>query len=973
MAKIEKLKKGAATIYPATIPQAVIDPTSGKSARAELDEKANHGYESNPKTLKEVDDEVIQLAGESNAIYSGYPVTKPGYTRLDGTFSPNVNWKTTLKINLDIFVDDFIEVIDVNSYDESGIIIPSVLGFDINGSVVYTSMNKGSFVISKDSLNLVSFLILNSSSLQNPTIKNYGNLSKNINNHEKRINEHITYTENQFYGGDLYSFDGYFNSQTSAYFKNTAFKSTLPIRIEDILRVTPTGIQLLGNVSGYEDFIASVTFVDENKITVGTYGPGGYNIFIPASSIPENAYYVIFNGHHTYKIKVEGYGNSVEKIMDLNSSITSISSTTDNLMADLFNGTLEYIVGFYRQDGTLNTSSSWKTTYKIVIDIIKDLNGNINVNGLTSLGETVASVCYFDKDGDIVERVFLNGRNQIKAADIPENSYFITFTTSNTGSITLENHLNKINKNNALLESIIEAKGIKLIDEDIVSGSTVNKFYFHAISKGDIVQTEFITEDGSQPSAFASFHLRNDPAASDGMSQSATPFYNEYKRTVLADNDYKGIFFYVPGIDVNVKVIVTIYSNGHKLEESTVYVAASDSTESDKRLANYVCDGVNDEVEIQRAIDSLGYVGTVILLAGRYYIDEIKQTRYGSIHWAAIAVKKRAGALWNSKMEITIRGKGHRSSNMAYNSATTIIVNEQAFANVPEDIQPSIIGCERDIARFSGAYYSDFRIEFPNSNHKCIGINLEYFGHGIIERIAMTCNNQSEMPVEGLVGLRCFHGYSTGHTSELNNIACGSGFYTAFQMGGEHVIARELHSRYNYSGYTFGEYDGGQYGTFDHAITMINCCDEKSGRLPLFVDCGGRTEDISSVYPNIEARQCIHMIDFVLEINPISIWDGLPIKRMREVNPGQFCGYINFTNGGGGRNQRNTQLWENDGSGVNFKTENSTHAKGGTTAERNTYYAQYMQHYYDTDLNKELICIDPATQKWVDSMGNEVS
>lgn len=56
MAKIEKIKKGTATIYPATIPQAVVDPTSGKSARTELDEKANHGYDSAPKTLKAVDE-----------------------------------------------------------------------------------------------------------------------------------------------------------------------------------------------------------------------------------------------------------------------------------------------------------------------------------------------------------------------------------------------------------------------------------------------------------------------------------------------------------------------------------------------------------------------------------------------------------------------------------------------------------------------------------------------------------------------------------------------------------------------------------------------------------------------------------------------------------------------------------------------------------------------------------------------------
>lgn len=68
MAKINKIKKWVdgvlTTIYPLTIPQAVIDPTSGKSARAELDEKANHGYETEPKTLKQVDDSVVQLAGD---------------------------------------------------------------------------------------------------------------------------------------------------------------------------------------------------------------------------------------------------------------------------------------------------------------------------------------------------------------------------------------------------------------------------------------------------------------------------------------------------------------------------------------------------------------------------------------------------------------------------------------------------------------------------------------------------------------------------------------------------------------------------------------------------------------------------------------------------------------------------------------------------------------------------------------------
>ena len=40
MANIKKIKEGTATIYPATIPQAVVDPTSGKTVRTELDERA---------------------------------------------------------------------------------------------------------------------------------------------------------------------------------------------------------------------------------------------------------------------------------------------------------------------------------------------------------------------------------------------------------------------------------------------------------------------------------------------------------------------------------------------------------------------------------------------------------------------------------------------------------------------------------------------------------------------------------------------------------------------------------------------------------------------------------------------------------------------------------------------------------------------------------------------------------------------
>ena len=35
----------------------------------------------------------------------------------------------------------------------------------------------------------------------------------------------------------------------------------------------------------------------------------------------------------------------------------------------------------------------------------------------------------------------------------------------------------------------------------------------------------------------------------------------------------------------------------------TIYIAASDASDKEKALADYVCDGVADQVEIQAAVD----------------------------------------------------------------------------------------------------------------------------------------------------------------------------------------------------------------------------------------------------------------------------------------------------------------------------------------------------------------------------------
>jgi len=63
------------------------------------------------------------------------------------------------------------------------------------------------------------------------------------------------------------------------------------------------------------------------------------------------------------------------------------------------------------------------------------------------------------------------------------------------------------------------------------------------------------------------------------------------------------------------------------IEAADLVVAASDS--SHKERADYVCDGISDDIEIQAAIDALpSGGGTVLLLEGTYIIDGVPSSAY---------------------------------------------------------------------------------------------------------------------------------------------------------------------------------------------------------------------------------------------------------------------------------------------------------------------------------------------------------
>lgn len=427
--------------------------------------------------------------------------------------------------------------------------------------------------------------------------------------------------------------------------------------------------------------------------------------------------------------------------------------------------------------------------------------------------------------------------------------------------------------------------------------------------------------------------------------------------TIDNDGDYL-LWCYT---ESKVEYSLSLYEMQNPVTKNIIYIAATNSTNNDKKIAKYVCDGVNDEEEINTALSDIGECGTVYLLGGDYYIDNF-QSYYGYAK-TAIAVQPITGKRMRG---VTIKGISH------YFNGTNIHVTQNAFNSVNEEDQPCVINVLAPNNTYWRVDIQNLAIILPDWKRKAIMINLDHCGCGEEKNLKLTAfgdaslSNAEYIPdgysntstVDGLIGIRSFAGWAYGDTTRFDNISVW-GCRVAFQLGAEHLICNSLRSRYNYCGYTFGEYHNEvNHGAFDHPTTLINCCDEQSYQGPIFAYCGVLDPKFDTTKDR--KLQGVTFIDFNTEHFK---------KLAKETNPGTFCGVIMFhpsdgTNGA----YVNAKFWE-DGSGHNFKTVNLTHAQGGTSSLRKTYAPNYMQQYYDTDLNKLLI-YDGIS--WKDLLGNDV-
>lgn len=348
-------------------------------------------------------------------------------------------------------------------------------------------------------------------------------------------------------------------------------------------------------------------------------------------------------------------------------------------------------------------------------------------------------------------------------------------------------------------------------------------------------------------------------------------------------------------------------------------VAASDSPARDKRMADFVCTGTNDERIINKAIESLEYGGTVQLLDGNYYIDAFEQEGNSAILFGFNGGRART---------ITIKGT---TENKSYNSqyGACIRVTQKAMdAMDPEQTYRVFYGTPRKpvdpvtgknnwkdnyfaYTYINCANFENFLLFFANAGKKLVGLDCSKLGNCEINLVGIYTERHFEerylhlpasMPAEGCIGIISPR-RSNDDTSRLAfNTVCIGGLYVGIKTNAiDHLIMYNCSVARCTIGYWFD-------GPGAKTLTMLNCADEGNTHLPRFTGTG----HLTCIDFNIERFNA----DYI-PLDPT----GNPEHRALEEVPGGWHGFISYTMQGKAFGLGDGEFWA-EGCGSNFKTVN---------------------------------------------------
>lgn len=402
-----------------------------------------------------------------------------------------------------------------------------------------------------------------------------------------------------------------------------------------------------------------------------------------------------------------------------------------------------------------------------------------------------------------------------------------------------------------------------------------------------------------------------------------------------------------------------------------VYVACYDALDTQKSYADIVLDGATDEIVLQDVINQVCMHGggTIKLSSGTVLINSFPNKENDLDDYVALMIPQTV------LTQLFIEGD-------TLTGRTNIHVSPDCYEGLDGNTQYTILRG----AKTSGEYTSSSNIHFrlqdvfirlPWNQKKIRCLDMLYCNKVLIERVSIrawingydghyvSVQVPPAVAVEGCEGIRTTGGSNYGELNDYRNISV-AGFYKGFRASGEHLIMINCGSIFCVYGWAFGDYSW--TGGSTHPMVLIHCYDERDINLPLF-DSNGESGN-----PNHTGNQNLHFIAFSVERIAAYTPGGVLGDYSKELYPGAFKGQIDYTiqtSYGGGGNDVTVPFWE-DGSGYGIVSRNAAQLQACTTSVRLTYAPNYMQRLWDTDLNKEVICIDPANKTWVDVNGNNV-
>ena len=370
---------------------------------------------------------------------------------------------------------------------------------------------------------------------------------------------------------------------------------------------------------------------------------------------------------------------------------------------------------------------------------------------------------------------------------------------------------------------------------------------------------------------------------------------------------------FLPGLLSSIVVFLAAAAFAEEEPPTEIVVAAANSRSFEKKAADLVCTGTNDEAVVNAAIARLKFGGTVRLADGDYFLDSCTNEGNSAIIFGyndgltrVVTVKgttegKVYGAYRGATLHVTKRAMGAMATNGVYRVFF-------GAGKIPEGR-----GDTYTYTHVNNVNFTNFRILFHDASKPLIGIDGRHFGSMELDLVGIYTARyfpdryehlKPATPAKGSIGVYSLPGSNDESARNRYNEVNVGGLHTGFVFDEvDHLVMTGCMAARCVYGYWF---ERGSPKT----LTMINC-DEGCAHLPHFRGRG----HLTAIDFNIERFNAAFIPD-----DP----EGNDECAATEETPGGWRGYISYTLQGaayglGSGNFKPGRFWR-EGHGRNIKT-----------------------------------------------------